>query len=123
MSVRPRSFREGIRDASSAGPLTLSAPAPKGGTGKTFTVANLMAALAEQGYDVLGVDLDPQADLSASWGVDDQDAPRVEALLERGGDASDAAVDVTPAGFAGSVRLLAASSELVALTGAARRAA
>jgi len=45
-------------------PLTLSAPAPKGGPGKTYTTANLTAALAEQGDRVLGVDLDPQADRS-----------------------------------------------------------
>lgn len=42
----------------------------KGGTGKTSTTLNLGAALAEQGYRVLLVDLDPQADLSAGLGVE-----------------------------------------------------
>ena len=42
----------------------------KGGTGKTTTVLNLGAALAEKGHRVLLVDLDPQADLSAGLGVE-----------------------------------------------------
>jgi len=99
-------------------PLTLSAPAPKGGTGKTFTTANLMAALAEQGYRVLGVDLDPQADLSASWGIDDDhDATRIEELLAAGLDARQHTLDVTPDGYEGSVALLPASTRLIELTG------
>ncbi|HEX8600613.1 MAG TPA: AAA family ATPase [Chloroflexia bacterium] len=42
----------------------------KGGTGKTSTVLNLGAALAEKGHRVLLVDLDPQADLSAGLGIE-----------------------------------------------------
>ena len=99
-------------------PLTLSAPAPKGGTGKTFTTANLMAALAEQGYRVLGVDLDPQADLSASWGIgDDYDATRIEDLLAGGEDARRHTLNVTPVGYEGSVALLPAGTRLIELTG------
>lgn len=41
----------------------------KGGVGKTTTVANLGAALAEQEMRVLLVDLDPRGDLSAHLGV------------------------------------------------------
>jgi len=41
----------------------------KGGVGKTTSTVNLGAALAEQGQRVLMVDLDPQAALTAYWGL------------------------------------------------------
>ncbi len=43
---------------------------PKGGTGKTTTVLNLGAALAEAGKRVLLVDTDPQASLTMALGYD-----------------------------------------------------
>lgn len=42
----------------------------KGGVGKTTTVANLGAVLAERGYRVLLLDFDPQAALTAWAGLD-----------------------------------------------------
>ena len=45
----------------------------KGGVAKTTTVASLGAALAELGQRVLLVDLDPQACLTFSLGIDPED--------------------------------------------------
>lgn len=45
----------------------------KGGVAKTTTTLNLAVALAEEGYRVLAVDLDPQSNLTMSQGIDPDD--------------------------------------------------
>jgi len=92
----------------------------KGGVGKTTTVINLGAALAERNYRVLLVDLDPQAALSYGVGiqadnlshtiydalVNDQDsAELIRPVSEQ--------VDVLPA----NIDLAAAEIELVTVLG------
>src|SRR3954464_6932772 len=52
------------------GPTTVALANQKGGVAKTTAVASLGAALAELGQRVLLVDLDPQACLTFSLGVD-----------------------------------------------------
>lgn len=49
--------------------MIIAVASTKGGTGKTSTVCNTAAALGQAGYDVLAVDLDPQASLSRWYGV------------------------------------------------------
>ena len=45
----------------------------KGGVGKTSTTVNLGAGLVRQGYDVLLVDLDSQANLTMALGFQNPD--------------------------------------------------
>ena len=53
----------------------------KGGVGKTATVLNLGAALAEVGESVVLVDLDPQANLTAISGADEVELSAHDLLL------------------------------------------
>lgn len=53
----------------------------KGGTAKTTSAANLAAALAATGAAVCVLDCDPQGDLSALFGLDEYEGPRLAAWL------------------------------------------
>jgi len=99
---------------------TLAVANQKGGVAKTTSVASIGAALAELGHKVLLVDLDPQACLTFSLGVDPEDLElSVHQVLTRGLDAqevileTDDGVDLLPA----TIDLARAEADLLTRTG------
>jgi len=92
----------------------------KGGVAKTTTVASLGAALVELGQRVLLVDLDPQACLTFSLGIDPEDLElSVHHVLTKGLDPSEViletedGVDLMPA----TIELARAETDLLTRTG------
>ena len=99
---------------------TLAIANQKGGVAKTTTVASLGAALAELGHKVLLVDLDPQACLTFSLGIDPEDLDlSVHHVLTKGLDPleaileTDDGVDLLPA----TIELARAEADLLTRTG------
>src|SRR3954464_2904349 len=87
---------------------TLAIANQTGGVAKTTTVASVGAALAELGHSVLLVDLDPQAWLTFSLGIDPEDLElSVHHVLTKGLDASEVIIDTDD-----GVALLPATTEL-----------
>ncbi|SEC68426.1 chromosome partitioning protein [Nocardioides exalbidus] len=102
------------------GPITLAVANQKGGVAKTTSVASIGAALAELGHRVLLVDLDPQACLTFSLGIDPEDLETsVHHVLTQGVDpaeviiATEDGVDVLPA----TIELARAEADLLTRTG------
>src|SRR5918994_1876014 len=99
---------------------TLAVANQKGGVAKTTSVASLGAALAELGHSVLLVDLDPQACLTFSLGIDPEDVEvSVHHVLTKGTHAreviieTDDGVDLLPA----TIELARAEADLLTRTG------
>jgi chromosome partitioning protein len=102
------------------GTTTLAVANQKGGVAKTTSVASLGAALAELGHSVLLVDLDPQACLTFSLGIDPEDVElSIHHVLTKGTHASevvietDDGVDLLPA----TIELARAEADLLTRTG------
>jgi len=100
--------------------ITLAVANQKGGVAKTTSVASIGAALAELGHSVLLVDLDPQACLTFSLGIDPEDLElSVHQVLTKGMDAdevvveTDDGVDLLPA----TIELARAEADLLTRTG------
>ena len=99
---------------------TLAVANQKGGVAKTTTVASIGAALAELGQRVLLVDLDPQACLTFSLGIDPEDLElSIHHVLTKGLDPAevvietDDGVDLLPA----TIELARAEADLLTRTG------
>ncbi len=99
---------------------TLAVANQKGGVAKTTSVASIGAALAELGQQVLLVDLDPQACLTFSLGIDPEDLElSVHHVLTKGLDpaevvlSTDDGVDLLPA----TIELARAEADLLTRTG------
>ncbi len=100
--------------------ITLAVANQKGGVAKTTSVASLGVALAELGHRVLLVDLDPQACLTFSLGIDPEDLElSVHHVLTKDVDAeevileTDDGVDLLPA----TIELARAEADLLTRTG------
>ena len=103
-----------------APPTTLAIANQKGGVAKTTSVASIGAALVELGHSVLLVDLDPQACLTFSLGIDPEDVElSVHHVLTKGLAAEEAiiptedGVDLLPA----TIELARAEADLLTRTG------
>ncbi|MDQ3485334.1 MAG: ParA family protein [Actinomycetota bacterium] len=99
---------------------TLAIANQKGGVAKTTTVASLGVALVELGHSVLLVDLDPQACLTFSLGIDPEDLElSVHHVLTKGLDATEViietadGVDLLPS----TIELARAEADLLTRTG------
>ena len=99
---------------------TLAVANQKGGVAKTTSVASIGAALVELGQRVLLVDLDPQACLTFSLGIDPEDLEvSVHHVLTKGLSptevivATDDGVDLLPA----TIELARAEADLLTRTG------
>lgn len=106
--------------APDARPIVLAVANQKGGVAKTTSVASIGAALAERGLSVLLVDLDPQACLTFSLGIDPEDlALSLHHVLTKGLDpaevilTTDDGVDLLPA----TIELARAEADLLTRTG------
>ncbi|MBD8870246.1 ParA family protein [Nocardioides donggukensis] len=99
---------------------TLAIANQKGGVAKTTTVASLGAALTELGHKVLLVDLDPQACLTFSLGIDPEDLElSVHHVLTKGLDPAEVIIEtedgmhLLPA----TIELARAEADLLTRTG------
>jgi chromosome partitioning protein len=92
----------------------------KGGVGKTTTVVNVAAALADRGLRVLAIDLDPQAHLTVHLGIDaEQKDCGTYKVLTGSANMEEAVVQVRPNLWllGAGIDLVGAEAELVGEVG------
>ena len=92
----------------------------KGGVGKTTSVVNIAAALAQSGAKVIVADFDPQAHLTIHLGVEpDSIEAGTYKLLTGSAELDEAVLEVRPNLFllGANIHLVGAESELVSVVG------
>jgi chromosome partitioning protein len=92
----------------------------KGGVGKTTSVVNIAAALAQSGKKVVVADFDPQAHLTIHLGVEpDSVESGVYEVLTTSADFDQSLIEVRPNLFllGANINLVGAESELVSVVG------
>lgn len=103
---------------------TIAVANQKGGVAKTTTVVSLGAALVELGQRVLLVDVDPQASLTFSLGIDPEDLDVTVAEVLLGTSPAEDAIVITDDGMhllPSNVTLTQAEESLVGRTGREQR--
>lgn len=86
----------------------------KGGVGKTTTSQALCAGLADKGYQVLGIDLDPQGNFSTACGADNYNVSTIYELM-KGEASTEETIQHIKSGFdmlASNIMLAGAEQEL-----------
>jgi chromosome partitioning protein len=112
MPYEPAPAHLGVAPEAADGTRVISMANQKGGVAKTTSTVNLAAALKERGKRVLVVDLDPQSNLTMSFGIDPEHLeksmydvlvhrlPIREVIHEREVDVAAASIDLAGAELA-----------------------
>ena len=80
----------------------------KGGVGKTTTTINLAASIADRGYRVLIVDIDPQGNATSGLGIEKSEIVPIQDTIHH---TSTAKLDMVPA----TINLSGAETELISM--------